>query len=690
MEILLTKKLTKSQKQEFIYRDKTYNWDNNYEKLLNEYVSATWSYDVDKRHNLCDGEPITDIMFDDIYKMVTKCGLKLEDENQVTVRANINKTITKLCKENEFSLKKQEKEQRKEQELKDLPDKLAAYINEKYGSNLSYNISTNDIYYNDVKLDNDTRQSIVMDIQSNKLFKYVKVGAIKSVLRDIARLRSFEEKLQIDETADSTWNILNNVNADNWQEYLKKDDKNRLVHNTYNYSLFLTYHPQFRNSISYNSFDKIESLRMFDKDYGKTVTKPIDDDLANIIKAHIEQFFGDFVTKYVEPALSVALNNNSYHEIKQKYKKIEEKGWDGKHRMHEIMIKYFGCDDCKEIREMTEVMLCGSVQRILEETPDSGTMFDYMGIMFGKQGTGKTKFMTRLYFGDKYTSINPDINDDQKFTDVTNRAWLVLFDEMKSINKADMGTVKSRITEQGANVRLSYGRRSKYYPRHCAFWGNTNYNGVLRDEGYERRFLCFECKNEIRHNAAWWEKNYTDYDIEQIWAETLKIYHEKYENKVIEISSETADWNYSIQIKHKVWVEDSRTDLELKEIFTCKQYIYPLWTMDKWRIWMKQLDQLKINGKTDGKNELKFINCKWVLSRIQRKQEWITGMVEQLGWKKIHVNNEIFGDEDYYIRCDLTFDDIMNEWNSYTNTDLDELESMFFGCEDNKNEKTPF
>lgn len=678
MKIKLTKKLTKSQKQEFIYRDKTYNWDSNYEKLLRDYVEADWSYDKDNRHNLCDGEQISDIVFDDIYKMICKCGLKLEDENKVKIRAKINKAISKLCKENEFSIKKNEKEEKeeeKEENLKNLPDRLRMYVNDLYGNSLSYNISNNQAYYNDKPISNFDIAKIIMLIQSNLMFKNINKSIIKTIIYDVAKSRKFEEKLTIDETVDKGWNILKDVDEKNWQDYLKVDSKNRLIHSTFNYSLFLSFHPQFRNNISYNSFDKIESLRMFDKDYGRVVNKPIDDDLANIIKALIEQFFGDFNTKYLDPALSVVLNNNSYHEIKQKFKKIEDLGWDGNNRMHEIMIKYFGCEDCNEIREMTEVMLCGSVQRILEEKPDAGTMFDYMGIMFGKQGTGKTKFMTRLYFGDKYTSINPDINDDQKFTDLTNRSWLVLFDEMKSIDKADMGTVKSRITEQGANVRLSYGRRSKYYPRHCNFWGNTNYKGVLRDEGYERRFLCFECKNEVQHEADWWEKNYTDYDIDQIWAETLMIYHEKYEGKVIEISRATQNWNYKVQIRHKIWVEDSRTDLELKEILNCKQYLYPYWTPEKWRIWMKQLDQLKINGSTEGKNELKLINCKWVLSRIQRKSEWITGMVEQLGWKKIHVNHPDFGNEDYYIRGDITFEDVINDWNSYASAEYGEKNS---------------
>ena len=679
MKIKLTKKLKVSEKKEFIYRDKSYDWEDNYVKLIREYIEANWSYDKDNRKCLCDGKEVNDIVRDDILKMLNKSGLNICNQN------TIRKAVTILCKENEFSKKQIAKEAKIEQQ-KQIPDILFKFINDKYGNNLSYNRSNHQVYWCDKIMTNDDVNHLTFEIKQEELFKSVTKSLMRTFINQVANLHQFEEKFIItDEEFDNDWDVLKNVNPDNWTEYLQKDSKNNLIHSAFNYACFLTFHPQFRGNLSFNSFDKIEFIRKYDKDYGRIVNKPIDDDIYALIKGQIEKFFGDYNIKHLDTALSIVLQNNSYHEIKQRFREIEEAGWDGTERMHSIMIKYFGCDDCPEIREMTEVMLCGSVQRILEENPDGGTMFDFMGIMFGKQGTGKTKFMTRLYFGDKFTSINPDINDDQKFTDLTNRAWLVLFDEMKSINKSDMGTVKSRITEQGANVRLSYGRRSKYYPRHCAFWGNTNYKGVLRDEGYERRFLCFECKNEIQHEAEWWKENYTDYDIDQIWAETLKIYHEKYEGKVIEICRKTQNWNYKIQIRHKVWVEDSRTDLELKEIVNYDGYTLPYYEPDKWRTWMKTLDELKTgNTSSHGKNELKIVNCKWVLSRIPRKEEWITGMMDMLGWKKIHVNDKIFGDEDYYIRGDLTFDEIIKDYDSFSYNDVD-IENMFEPVEDTNN-----
>jgi len=52
-------------------------------------------------------------------------------------------------------------------------------------------------------------------------------------------------------------------------------------------------------------------------------------------------------------------------------------------------------------------------------------------------------------------------------------------------------------------------------------------------------------------------------------------------------------------------------------------------------------------------------------------------MVEQLGWKKIHVDDNIFGKEDYYIRENMTFEDIKNEWMTYQST-IDEQDKLPF------------
>ena len=104
MEITLKKKLSKQEKQKFIYRDNSYDWDDNYYQLIKTYVLADWSYDKDNRHCLCDDELISDIVKDDIKKMLYKTNMGFESIDQRNLMNNISKTITRLCKENIFSI----------------------------------------------------------------------------------------------------------------------------------------------------------------------------------------------------------------------------------------------------------------------------------------------------------------------------------------------------------------------------------------------------------------------------------------------------------------------------------------------------------------------------------------------------------------------------------------------------------
>ena len=673
MIITLQKKLSKSQKKEFIYKNKTYDWDINYEKLIRDFVEADFSYDKDNRKNLIDNEPINDIVFYDILTMFEKSGLGINNQN------NIKKAITNLCKENEFSIKANEKLKKSEEnqkQLENLPNIVFDFINDKWGKLLSYNITNKTVYYNDKKITEDDINVIVMELNKIKIVKSnLTRKEMFTIIKNVAELKKFKEEIEINDDQDDEFDILRNVNSDNWQNFIETDKKGNMVHSIFNYALYLCYHPQFKDKIKLDMFSKIEFITKYDKQYKGVVNLPIDDDQYNLLKAKISEFFGDYTNKYLEAALSVVLQKNSFHELKEKLYKIKQNGWDGKKRMHKMLVKYFGCEDREEIWNMTEVMMCGAVQRLLEEKPDSGTMFDYIGVMFGLQGTGKTKFMTRLHFGDKYCVLNPDVEDNQIFTDLSNRAWLVLFDEMKAINKADMTTVKSRITEQGVQVRLSYGRRSKYYPRHNIFWGNTNYTGLYRDEGYERRFLTFECKGE-KHTAEWWNNNYTDYDIEQIWAETICIYEEKYKHKVIEIDSKTEEYNYRLQQMHKIWIEDSKTDVELKEIFNNKKYSRPYYLQGDFRMWMKDVDAVRLGTTNETGNHINIIPLSWIIYRLPRKRDWIIGMMNNITlddkWKLIYLENDkLFGTGEFYIRENMPIDEIYKDYNSYSSAGFD-------------------
>jgi len=667
------KKLTASEKKKFIYKEGTWDWDVNYDMMIElRFNEREYSYDSGLRHNLMDGKEITDIDYFDFIKQFKE--LAEGATMNLTNQNSIKNAITKKCKEHTFNSVKEahkaekdkakaEKDKAKADFLYDLPNKVYNYVKTEYGKNLEYNKTTKKVYLNSQIINRNDWTKIQDDVERNISYSTFAMKKLESIVYDIAKEHTYIEKINTGNDVDDTFNILKDINEEEWEDNLKTDDKGRLMHSVFNYAAFFSFHPQFKGKIKMNGLDKVEYLVRYDDAYKDVVDKPIDDYEADLIKSYVEKYFGDCNGRVFDTALNITLLKNNYHPIKEMFRECQGK-WDRIPRVKTMMVKYFDCLDIEPIYEMTEIMMCGAYQRIVEERPDSGCPFDFMGIIFGLQGTGKTKFFTRL-FGDKYTILNPDVSNDQNFVDLTNRAWLVLFDEMKAINKADMPTVKSRITEQGSTVRLSYGRRSKYYPRHCIYWGNTNYQYILRDEGYERRFLCFESftTEDNKRSVDWWNENYTDYIIQQLWAETAEIYNQKYKGKIIHLSEKTLEYNMEVQLRHKVWNDDSRTELEIQSIFDYQHYDKFFYKDSDYRIWMIENDEIrkKNDEKTHGFS-LKIVKKSWICSRFNRKNEWIDGIISKFGWHIEHIDDKDLGSGDYYVVNNCSWDDIKQQY----------------------------
>lgn len=681
------KKLTASEKKKFTYKEGTWDWDCNYDIMIElRFNDKEYSYDSDNRHNCINGNEITDIDYYDIVKAF--CSLAEGAQMNLTNQNNIKSAITRKCKLNSFSIKKKEKEAAKEAKIKetaDLPNRIYNYIKNEYGKSLEYNKTVKKIYYNSNIITKNDYIKIQTDVETNILNgKKYPLNKLESIIYDVAKEHTYIEKISTGNEIDDTFNILKDIDEENWEDYLKTDDKGRLMHSVFNYAAFFSFHPQFKNKIKMNGLDKVEYLERYDETYASIVNKPIDDYEADLLKSYVEKYFGDCNGRIFDTALNITLLKNNYHPIKEMFLENKDK-WDGVPRVRKMMVTYFDCPDIEPIHEMTEIMMCGAVQRILEERPDAGFPFDFMGVIFGLQGTGKTKFFTRL-FGEKYSILNPDVNNDQSFVDLTNRAWLVLFDEMKAIDNSDIATVKSRITEQGSTVRLSYGRRSKYYPRHCVYWGNTNYQNILRDEGYERRFLCFESKttDEMKRSVDWWNENYSDYIIKQLWAETLEIYNKKYKGVIMHLSENTLIYNREVQIRHKVWNNDSRTELEIQSILTYEHYNKFLYKDSDYLIWQIENDEIrKKNDEKISGFSLKIIKKQWIYARFNRKNEWIDGIISKFGWHVEHIEDPILGTGDYYLAPNVTFmllkTQYENEFKCNNINTLTENDSIFFG-----------
>jgi hypothetical protein len=148
-----------------------------------------------------------------------------------------------------------------------------------------------------------------------------------------------------------------------------------------------------------------------------------------------------------------------------------------------------------------------------------------MLILEGAQGIGKSQAL-RVIGGPFYVEYSKGIgatnpNGYRDLVHVILGKQIVEMAELATIRKADMETLKAILTTTIDEVRLSYERDARSYPRTCVFAGTTNEVGspYIADVSGARRFwpVIAGESQELRINAL---KEVRD----QLWAEAVEAY----------------------------------------------------------------------------------------------------------------------------------------------------------------------
>jgi predicted P-loop ATPase len=160
--------------------------------------------------------------------------------------------------------------------------------------------------------------------------------------------------------------------------------------------------------------------------------------------------------------------------------------------------------------------LVAAVARIYEP----GIKFDYILVLNGSQGIGKSTFFAKL--GGAWFSDSLTVSDmrDKAGAEKLQGYWILELGELAGLRKIDVETVKSFITRTDDKFRQSYGINVENHPRQCIIVGSTNnISGFLRDITGNRRFWPVRVSGGKK---SVWDME----DVEQIWAEALLRYKE--------------------------------------------------------------------------------------------------------------------------------------------------------------------
>lgn len=218
-------------------------------------------------------------------------------------------------------------------------------------------------------------------------------------------------------------------------------------------------------------------------------------------------------TSTVQNAFTEVVHANTFHPIKEY---LESNIWDGIDRLDRLFVTYLGAEDTHYTRMVTRKMLVAAVKRIYEP----GCKFDYMLVLVGPQGAGKSSILAKL--GLKWFSDSLRTFENKEAGEHLQSAWIFELGELSVMKKAELEEVKAFLSKTADRYRVAYDRQVSEFPRKCVFFGTTNNYNFLQDPTGNRRFWPVDVNPERRELDHW--EHLTDDVIGQIWAEALELY----------------------------------------------------------------------------------------------------------------------------------------------------------------------
>lgn len=261
--------------------------------------------------------------------------------------------------------------------------------------------------------------------------------------------------------------------------------------------------------------------------YTKTVTLPVpwddgegerpiaDWDYCGLA-SFLERRYGLMSKNKAIDAVTEVSMRNRYNPITTWLDGLE---WDGEPRIDTLLPCFLGTDMSDYNVAVMRLFMIGAVARAYEP----GTKFDYMPVLIGPQGLGKSFFLRKLghcsdWYCDNFNTIEGDAAAEK-----LRGMWIVEMAELLATKKQkDVESIKAFVTSQVDTIRPKYARETEQRPRACVFAGTTNNPQFLTDTTGNRRFLPVECGIH-EPQMSLFDPGVDDY-FSQAWAEAVHVY----------------------------------------------------------------------------------------------------------------------------------------------------------------------
>lgn len=435
------------------------------------------------------------------------------------------------------------------------------------------------------------------------------------------------------------------IEEDNWRELLEKNPNTAKNEKTIaNIVLILTNDTGYKNKIWFDDFAgrlMVTCPLPWDSSEGNREWKDSDDAQLSL---RLEKEYQITGKDKIETAVKVVSDNNKRNEVKNL---IQSFKWDGVQRIPTLLHDYLGAEQSIYAEDIMKKSLAAAVARAFS---DSGVKYDYMVIFAGKQGLGKSTFLSKLgmdWFSDSLYNF-----EGKEAAELIQGTLINEVGELSAMNKSETEAIKQFLSKTHDIYRAAYGRHTFKRPRRCVFFGSTNSDAFLKDATGNRRFW------PIKVGVVPTTKNiFTDLDneIPQIWAEAYMYYvlgeplYLEGESKAISESlqedfREIDPWQSEIEefLAKKIPIDWYSLELGQQRAYIQGNLQTESLLMDRDRVCIKELWQVCFNS------DIKFCNKR----ESNRIASILTGLS---GWSRIEKSARfgIYGVQKGFEKCKI-------------------------------------